>query len=81
MKEFKESDADEKEEIKMELQKHSSFSSYRNSLRGSSTTSASELNRLTKSKMTKMKVYESDSNDVGRRTSSSEGYFKSSEED
>ena len=73
LKEFKESDADENEEIKMELQKQSSASAYR--------TSAQELNRLTQRKMTKMKVYDSDSNDVGRRTSSSEGYVKSSEDD
>jgi len=81
LKEFKESDADENEEIKMELNKQSSASAYKNNLRGNAMTSAQELNRLTQRKMTKMKVYDSDSNDVGKRTSSSEGYVKSSEED
>ena len=75
LKEFKESDADEKEDFRMELQKFKSLDTLKNQLRGTRT--ASELNKRT---MKKMKVYDSDNNSAGRRTSSSEGNFKSSDD-
>ena len=60
----------------MDLQKTSSLAAAR-SFRNPQTRSASELNKLAKNKK---KVYDSDNNDVGKRTSSSEGYFRSSDE-
>ena len=71
LKKFKESDIDEQEDLKLEHSRLETLISPRYPV-----TTAQEISKRTR---TKQKVYESDTNDVGKRTSSSEGCMRSSE--
>ena len=73
LKKFKESDADEQEDLKLEHSRLETLISPRYPI-----TTAQEISKRSKSKP---KVYESDTNDVGKRTSSSEGCVRSSDGD